>query len=530
MGSYLWSSTTQTGLTPVNTKVEYFFNKTNEDITDSSPKEHIQINLSIKNCEIGSRYHIEFLYSDNNDFTSKGKSEILEAQSNQIDFHMSFITDYFFEKQQNVIFRINKDMSNAIRDYSVNTTIGNIMGSRGQILVKKYFNNEELIIKASNLKNNNMSLNMNFQFENLKILNGNIFFYLKRGTGGNNYVTLYKSEVQQLFKYIKFENIRIPSSVLGDFNSPLVIEIFLFNSQTDYKVLCGHVTTVNRLLSNNEKEVDIFNFSGQAIFKLYNNTLISKDYSFLDYIRGGLQIALTIGIDFTASNGKPNEYKSLHYTGDNNFNFYEKAIRSCGDVVAYYDYDQLFPVYGYGAILKGYSSQVNHCFNLNLNEDPNINGIDGVLECYRKNISYLTFYGPTHFAPLIERLVSTVKHENNQKVYTILMILTDGIINDMDATIDALVEASYLPISVIIIGIGYSDFSNMDVLDADDQPLYDRNGRRAARDLVQFVPFYKYENDGKKLAEQVLEEIPTQLVEYYRMMNIPPGDPIVDSI
>ena len=38
------------------------------------------------------------------------------------------------------------------------------------------------------------------------------------------------------------------------------------------------------------------------------------------------------------------------------------------------------------------------------------------------------------------------------------MILTDGLINDMDETIDALVEASYLPISVIIIGVGYGDF------------------------------------------------------------------------
>jgi hypothetical protein len=107
------------------------------------------------------------------------------------------------------------------------------------------------------------------------------------------------------------------------------------------------------------------------------------------------------------------------------------------------------------------------------------------------------------------------------------MILTDGIINDMDRTIDALVEASYLPLSVIIIGIGHADFSNMDVLDADDSPLYDRNGKKAARDLVQFVPFYQYQNDGTKLAEQVLEEVPRQVVDFYKMKGIPPNDPIV---
>ena len=108
------------------------------------------------------------------------------------------------------------------------------------------------------------------------------------------------------------------------------------------------------------------------------------------------------------------------------------------------------------------------------------------------------------------------------------MILTDGIIEDMDDTINSLVEASYLPISVIIIGIGNADFSNMDVLDADEDPLYDNNGRKADRDLVQFVPFKGFRNDGQKLAEQVLEEVPRQIVEFYQHKKIAPGDPIIN--
>ena len=34
-------------------------------------------------------------------------------------------------------------------------------------------------------------------------------------------------------------------------------------------------------------------------------------------------------------------------------NDYEQAIRACGMVVAYYDYNQMFPVYGFGAVLQG---------------------------------------------------------------------------------------------------------------------------------------------------------------------------------
>ena len=128
-------------------------------------------------------------------------------------------------------------------------------------------------------------------------------------------------------------------------------------------------------------------------------------------------------------------------------------------------------------------------------------------------------FGPTNFHYIIDHLNETVKKEiagENYNNYNILMILTDGIIEDMEETINSLVEASFLPISVIIIGIGTADFSLMNILDADIKPLIDNNGRKADRDLVQFVPFNQYENDGQKLAEKVLEEVPRQIVEFYQ--------------
>lgn len=108
------------------------------------------------------------------------------------------------------------------------------------------------------------------------------------------------------------------------------------------------------------------------------------------------------------------------------------------------------------------------------------------------------------------------------------MILTDGIINDMERTVDAIVEASYLPISIIIIGIGDSNFRNMHILDSDNEILYDSNKRAADRDCVQFVEFNKFNNDGILLAQEVLAEVPKQLVEYYQHKKIPPADPIID--
>ena len=54
----------------------------------------------------------------------------------------------------------------------------------------------------------------------------------------------------------------------------------------------------------------------------------------------------------------------------------------------------------------------------------------------------------------------------------ILLIITDGIINDMKETIDQIVRGSSLPLSIIIVGVGDADFESLDQLDADDEPLY----------------------------------------------------------
>ena len=152
-----------------------------------------------------------------------------------------------------------------------------------------------------------------------------------------------------------------------------------------------------------------------------------------------------------------------------------------------------------------------------------------ILQTYRNIIGQTKLYGPTYFHYIIDKVISLVKEDviaENKMNYTILMILTDGIIDDMDDTIDSLVEASFYPISVIIVGIGDANFSNMDFLDADDTRLVDRNGRKADRDLVQFVPFKKFSYNGELLAKQVLEEIPKQVIEYYQHQNMPPREAI----
>ena len=124
------------------------------------------------------------------------------------------------------------------------------------------------------------------------------------------------------------------------------------------------------------------------------------------------------------------------------------------------------------------------CFNINFQNNPEIHTINNVLSVYRSSLDKLTFTGPTFFEPIINTVIEGISAKENNLEYTILLILTDGVIDDIEATILALVMGSFLPLNVIIVGIGEADFSKMVILDGNVVSLVSLNGVKWARDLL----------------------------------------------
>ncbi|KAK5602559.1 Copine-8 [Crenichthys baileyi] len=130
--------------------------------------------------------------------------------------------------------------------------------------------------------------------------------------------------------------------------------------------------------------------------------------------------------------------------------------------------------------------------------------------------------------------------------YFVLLIITDGVISDMAQTKESIVNASCLPMSIIIVGVGPAEFDAMVELDGDEVRISSR-GRYAERDIVQFVPFRDYiDRSGNhilsmaRLAKDVLAEVPDQFLSYMRTRGIkpspapppytPPGQPVQTQI
>ncbi|KAM3354950.1 hypothetical protein ACQJBY_025604 [Aegilops geniculata] len=210
---------------------------------------------------------------------------------------------------------------------------------------------------------------------------------------------------------------------------------------------------------------------------------IADNYSSVDEVIAALREAglessnLILGIDFTKSNEWSGRHsfgrKSLHAISGTP-NPYEQAISIIGRTLSPFDDDNLIPCFGFGD-------------------------------------------GPTSFAPLIYAAMSVVESSNCQ--YHVLVIIADGQVTTStsggrlspqeQATIQAIVDASFYPLSIVMVGVGDGPW---DAMQHFDDCIPDR-----AFDNFQFVNFTGIMSASKDMSKKeaafalaALMEIPTQ--------------------
>ena len=511
-------------------KIDEGISKRNNPAVDNLYQE-VELYISMNEIKNLSNYKIKVSICNNkksNQFEFIGETE--EISGEKIDFGTIFTFNYFFEKVQILklnIYEENQELT------EMDIVVGNIMGSKNFMYSQKIEVNDlyygkiqlELKQKMKTSLNNQISKFL-IRVELYEIKEGEYFLVLKRKNKDSKWRDCYKSnEFIPMNGLYKLKQFQIDLSDLCNSKN----EIILIELHSNELIEGYSHFSIDKLENLNTNEFILTKDlnSSEIIGKIIINYNSQSKKTFMEYLKEGLNLNLNIAIDYTLSNEEPNNPNSLHYLYGNEPNDYEKAIFSCGTIVGYYDRDQIFPCYGFGGIPKG-QNNVSHCFNINFKESPDIYLIDNVIKAYKESFNKITLYGPTYFAPIIKKVMNDLKKILNQSPqdnhYEILMILTDGLINDMDETVKLLIDCESLPLSVIIIGIGNSDFTNMIYLDGDVEPLTDNNGRVTKRDLVQFVEYEKFKNgfysgNNNELSEEVLKEIPKQIEEYYSIFG-----------
>jgi len=488
-----------------------------------------------------------------------GRTECINDNLNPV-WQKKIIMDYNFEERQILKLCVYDSDSSAssLADHdflgSAECSLGEIVSMQSKGFSKKLDNGNggTIHITAEELSSNKEELLLKFSGKNLDKMDwfgkSDPFIEILRSTESNRYILVHRTEVikNTLNPQWKPFQLSVRSLCNGDDDRDLRFDIYDWNRSGSHEIIGSFHTSVRKLRSgaNNENTYDVINKEKQKKKgKKYNNSgIVSLDSikveivpSFLDYIRGGTQVNFTLAIDFTGSNGNPNQQSSLHYRDPTGRpNQYQTAIQSVGEIIQDYDSDKMFPALGFGARIPP-NGQVSHEFFLTLDpKNPYCNGLDEIMAAYFNSLYNVQLYGPTNFSPVIRHVAKFADaYQTDPNNYFILLIITDGIITDFEETKRSIIEASHLPMSIIIVGVGEEDFSAMDDLDSDDSLL--RSGSLVAkRDIVQFVELRKFlQNNGQwskqLLAKEVLAEIPAQLLSYMKSKGYKPPNPAPDD-
>ena len=328
-----------------NTDAKYFFNEIQDAIhgganiganadVSATMEQRVSLICSLKNLDSSNNFKVELIiYSDTQRKASKSAGfteDKSKDTSNIINFEKFFAIPYFFEKQQLLDFKIYNGSQFEI----IQTSLGSIMGSRKQTLIKKLPDGSDFQVQGREIKKSNKILNFNISLKGNFTGMGVGYTIINLGTEKSPVSTkLYQSEMKKTKENtITFAQCSIPVMFLNTNGNAEENNVRIEVKDITHNVILGEFKgAIARLLVPDAIEVAL-----QHNKKANIKCVLVNQPSFISYLRSGMNINLTKGIDFTGSNGAYTDSRSLHYL-QRGMNDYEKAIRSCGDILAYYD-------------------------------------------------------------------------------------------------------------------------------------------------------------------------------------------------
>lgn len=527
------------------TKTLYYtkLNLNNKNINDIL-WDTIQLLITFNNKSGNASSIFKFKFEISNDSSASYK-ELGETDSlsgnGLIKFTKMILVKYSFQEEQ--IIKVSAYQDEVVIS-SVKFTIGSLIGTKTNTLFipLKNKNNETIgdigidgnhTNKVKVMTTFDIELTITFpinlsQQDNNKQQKDYFFFYvISNCLDGNNWRHIYKSnEFTLTEKKNTFKNTFHISSdrlCLCDNTKSIKIEIYELKEQSNEiqhsltDSVFSEIIHISQLESSKDgltvtlKPNPTITMTSQIKIKYSQREM----FSFLDYIKSGMQINLITGIDFTSKNLPYNNESSLHYIS-NTPNVYEKAITSFGNLLCYYDYDHLFPIYGIGG-KKDESQEISYCFPLS--SDIKVNGVKSLINSYKESIKKIIPGDTLRLSDMLNESLANIKSEIDEGInkYYIILLLINEQCSDLKEMKDVLVKASEYPISIFIVGLGNENYEEIEIVNKEDYLIINTNGDKIKRDNVMFIPIEKTKGNINEIVQEMLNEVPRQVEEYYEM-------------
>ncbi|KAK0398837.1 hypothetical protein QR680_002774 [Steinernema hermaphroditum] len=339
-------------------------------------------------------------------------------------------------------------------------------------------------------------------------------------------IVLYRSETIQSEHNPRWNEFTVPTKYFEIYPTAYIeIQCYNYNVNssdtligqfsTKYGQLLRGVGSINKYMLTNEDRLKKDNMDFELL-KIEANHTFNDITNILASRR--TQLFLTVAVDFTANNGSPNVPNSLHYLHPYIGNAYTDAMSSVTRGFCRFDKHNRLSAFGFGAKRDNTLQQK---FPLNVTGSQYVEGSRGLIENYRKMLMNVLPFAPTDYSEIIYHVLTLAKASTRNKAkplefYFLLVIFTNGNLKDDQATVNALVESSYLPISVVFVPvynqshpIGGGDAMRLKKLLS--PTLKTKGGIGMKRQMVSLI-------DEQLTPEAVLADVPRH-VEQWALLN-----------
>ena len=343
-----------------------------------------------------------------------------------------------------------------------------------------------------------INMNNSFKTEELKcsVENGEIFF---------------KEKLPLCFHFKKMQEVqiiflkKIPTANSNNYITEQVKRKTYLPS-----IISSVDSSYERCLNQKTKNKDIFCVKANK----YTQNNKNDDEKVFEFFKSGIKLNNFIAIDFSNNKNKQKREKSLTQ--------YSDIIQVIKERTYFYVNNRLTYLYGFGGKLINKNEEFNDIFNLNMENDAPIE-LDKILDVYKASLNKITPNKTITLSKLIRNITKKIYSLFETREYNILFIILRELPDESDKQelIDAIIESSYLPLTIIVIGEGKNDFYKLKHF-FKGQINETKIGIKKTRNNILSKYYSDFDEKGPKLMNWCLEEISKHIIEFYNLINCTP--------
>ena len=298
------------------------------------------------------------------------------------------------------------------------------------------------------------------------------------------------------FQFEKKQNLIITIHKNSDDNNGSKFE----RKTTLSSLVQSHMGKYERRISNNSKVSEIISI------QLDKDKSQEKENILFDYLKLGLKFSFYFAFDLSQKE------KNIEEDFTNiSIDILQKLIK------VYFPYfkDEHFIT----PLILGGSINKSNIYTL---DKSLISGEEELFNQYKnflKNKNIIS-KNKVNLSPFIKKLIDDIYTSYQSNVYSILFIFLSGDINkeDQKETINKIIQSSYLPLNIIVIGIGNHDFSEMKALFLDN--VNTTEGMPKNKDNVIFFSIKNKSAIDINLKDYLIE-LKKQIIDFFNLVKEP---------